>query len=394
MYTYTFSGWDREISPATEDAVYTAIFTPALKSFSFTLPENMEIINGTVTEGRVSYGTEVKFAIKSGYSAENVSANGKLLTAEEGVYTLTVTENTVVTADISSQTVSKASLEYCSVSLLGDIGINFYMKIDEDLAADEDSYLLIDLPSEGDNSEVKQYITDAREKQIGEEKFYIFNCHVSAKEMTSVVKVKFISGDYESKDYDYTVKQYADYLLDNTNNVEEYRAAAPLVRAMLNYGAASQAYFGNRTDEPANASLTESESKVEDAEVEIDDISVDNLPEGLEFSGLNLRLESETIMSLYFKNSSGQKVSFLIDGVELSTKDNNGYLQVGINNIKANEIGKIFEVRASGGSVKCSPLNYLKIVLAYEETDAETVKLKNVCKAMYAYYKAAKGYLG
>mgnify|MGYP002623871470 CR=1 FL=1 len=99
QYTYTFKEWDPAIAYVTDDAVYTATYDKTVNKYAVTLPDNMEITNGvTLTDGKADYGTEIKFKVKDGYTASNVKANGTDLTATDGVYTVTVEEDTEITA--------------------------------------------------------------------------------------------------------------------------------------------------------------------------------------------------------------------------------------------------------------------------------------------------------
>ena len=68
------------------------------------LPDSMELCEGTsLTDGKASYGTEIKFKVRNGYTAYNVQANGEALTAENGVYTIHVVNDVTVTADVEVQ---------------------------------------------------------------------------------------------------------------------------------------------------------------------------------------------------------------------------------------------------------------------------------------------------
>ena len=68
--------------------------------YTVTLPNNMEIVS--TASGSYEYGANVSFKAKYGYIVKNdVTANGTVLTADDnGVYTLTVTDNMTVSADV------------------------------------------------------------------------------------------------------------------------------------------------------------------------------------------------------------------------------------------------------------------------------------------------------
>ena len=56
QYTYTFSGWDKEIAVATENAVYTAQFSKTVNKYTITW-----VVDGQSTTAQVEYGTVPTF---------------------------------------------------------------------------------------------------------------------------------------------------------------------------------------------------------------------------------------------------------------------------------------------------------------------------------------------
>ena len=76
--------------------------------YNLTLPEHMEIVTYDAENkvgNRYLRGAEVTFKVKTGYGASNVQANGTDLTADEnGIYTVSVTDDTEITANIVAYT--------------------------------------------------------------------------------------------------------------------------------------------------------------------------------------------------------------------------------------------------------------------------------------------------
>lgn len=102
-----------------------------------------------------------------------------------------------------------------------------------------------------------------------------------------------------------------------------------------------------------------------------------------------MSLKSETTVSLFFKNSSENDVTFKLGDIDITPVDNNGYLQVTITGIKANQLSSDFTITVGdSGYVTYSPMNYCKTVLEGEYPD----NLKNVVKALYKYSQAADSY--
>ncbi|MBQ9199677.1 MAG: hypothetical protein IJ141_05810, partial [Lachnospiraceae bacterium] len=277
-----------------------------------------------------------------------------------------------------------------SLSLDGDIGVNFYMELDQSVIEDTGAYMQFTLPN-GDMPKV--YVKDVKNSpvDIEDKTYYVFKCNVAAKEMTDTIKAQMFSGGKSGQGYEYTVKEYADYLLDNTNKNEEYEKVAPLVKAMLNYGTYAQEYFGYKTDKPANASLSAADKALGEVIIpgsfkyNADNTSI--TADGVTFAGATLSLKSETTLSLYFTGLPDNTV-FSCEGKKVETAKNGGYVVARIRGIKAEELKNDFTVTfGNGGSVTYNAMTYCYNVL---NGGSDNVKLQNVVKALYKYAEAAK----
>ena len=220
---------------------------------------------------------------------------------------------------------------------------------------------------------------------IGGKTYYKFKCSISAKDMASEITAQLVDGEKTGTEYKYSVKEYADHLLAHTE-IDEYANAAPLVKAMLNYGAASQRYFNEGT----------AIGEVED----MADVTVPNtfkfdyanatLPEGVNFEGATLSLKSETTLSLYFKGLPAD-TKFTCDGKTVETAKNGEYVVARIRGIKASELEKDFTVTFKGVSMTYNAMAYCYNVL---NGGSEDENLQNVCRALYLYAQAAINYAG
>ncbi len=280
-------------------------------------------------------------------------------------------------------------LEGYSLSLEGDIGVKFYMTLDDSIVNSDSAYMQFELPN-GDKPKV--YVKKVKDSPavIDGKTYYVFKCNVAAKEMTAPITAQIKDGDNKGQRYTFTVKDYADYLLKNTN-VAEYEKAAPLVMAMLNYGAYAQEYFSYNTGKLANEGFSEADKAL--GVVSIPDTFKYNgtaTPlDGVTFEGATLSLKSETTLSLYFTGLTAD-TKFTCDGKTVETAKNGSYVVARIRGIKAEELENSFTVTFKkgneDGSVTYSPMTYCYNVLKNETTDE---KLKNVCRALYLYGKEA-----
>ena len=130
-----------------------------------------------------------------------------------------------------------AKLAGYSLSLNGNIGVNFYMELSEAIASNENAYMEFTLPNTAEKTKV--YVTGTHEdgatattSTVGGKTYYVFSCEVAAKEMTDEIQAQMIVGENEGTVYTYTVKDYADYILSHTETYGEKVVA--LVKAMLN----------------------------------------------------------------------------------------------------------------------------------------------------------------
>lgn len=236
-----------------------------------------------------------------------------------------------------------------SISLKGDIGVNFYMELSQRISDDENAYMHFTIPTGADSYEKNIYVKDAER----DGQYFVFKCNVAAKDMRANINAEIIDGNgNHGTKYTYSVEEYANYLINNADeNHPEYLRAKPLVEAMLEYGRHANVYFNSEeTDEILNVSVPEK------------DYSVENMPSGVKFDGATLSLKSQTTLSLYFvKESSAGNVELTMDGktegVDYQVFGSGKNYVIRIRNIAANELNNSFTVKVNGeGSVTYSPM--------------------------------------
>lgn len=278
-----------------------------------------------------------------------------------------------------------------SLSLEGDIGVNFYLKLSDTILASESAKMVFTIPS--GNSTVKETLyvkdviaVDSNKVTSGNDTYYKFKAGVSAKDISQDIKAQMIDGDTKGIVYTFSVKQYADYLLAHES---DFPAALPLVNAMLNYGAFAQDYF------KINGTLVADTSKLSGVNAAVlsgFNNSNLNLPDGVSFYAASLSLKSGTTLSLYFESKVGN-ITLSCNGKTYQTETVGNYQVIRIRNIMASELDQEFTVSISAssgtGSMSYCPLKYCYMVV---NDPAEDPALQNVCKALYLYYSAAKDY--
>ena len=277
-----------------------------------------------------------------------------------------------------------------SVSLEGNIGVNFYMSLtDEVLAHKDTAYMKFTIPNGTTSTEKIVYVKDATIEEVRGKTYYVFKCGVSAKDMNSEIKAQIIDGESVGAEYTYTVVDYANYIIDHADYDPDFAKALPLVKALLNYGARAQSYFGIEAD-PANTHLDEADQSLGDVEIPAPREYTENLPEGVVFEGATLSLKTETTLSLYF--SSENVPVFSSDTLTVEYAKVGNYHVARIRGISAKNLDKLLtiDVTCGGntGSISYSALHYCYNVQQGEYDD----KLKEVVEALYLFHEAAVAY--
>ena len=287
-----------------------------------------------------------------------------------------------------------------TLSLDGDIGVNFYMELSDQVIADKDSaYMMFTIPYKGPSGTEIMRVCDADTKEMKGKTYYIFMCRVAAKDMTGTIKAQIIDGEKNGTEYSYSAKEYADYLLAHPEN-EEFAAAADLVKKMLNYGAYAQIYFSDEPlpeEELANYGLSDEDKALGDVSITPPETSL-NLPAGVTLEGITLALKSQTSLSLYFKSENNHELTFSCGDMTGVKEETGGYQIARIRDIPAKCLKDSFTLTvtagANSGTAKYSPMNYCSGVLqkAVEKPEESDPKLVNVVKALYNYSQAANRY--
>ena len=179
------------------------------------------------------------------------------------------------------------------------IDMNIYADVSDELAKTEGATATITC---GDKTETVA-LKDAEKTENG----YKFSLPLRSTQMADDVTLTIDGATYTTSIVDYATELIA------TN--EE---AAPVAKALLNYGAAAQAYFavknGDETldDVLANAGLSDEDKAVEALDAETLSkyaFTQSGDTDEARFTGAKLQLASKTHMKLYFKASAGATVT-------------------------------------------------------------------------------------
>jgi len=272
-----------------------------------------------------------------------------------------------------------------SITLFGDIGVNFFMEVPEKVLEDEDATVIFTY----DGNTVTVPVSSGESTDNG----YKYTCNIPAKNMfTEVNCVVDIPGLGQSQPFKYTVKEYAEAILANPQAYSD--EAVALVKSMLNYGAVAQEYFGYNTEKLANDSeyMTNEDKKV--AEKDFSDLSY-TLYEGsgdIKYYGTALNLKSEVGLNHYFTLSQGvnaENVVVIVDGVLTKLKKNGNLYSVNVPDIAAHNLYKRYEVIVGDVILSYCVMDYdataqkvgnevlLKVMFALDEYAQNAIAYKN-----------------
>ena len=287
------------------------------------------------------------------------------------------------------RTIGNGSLNGCSLTLDGKIKVNFYMTLNEDIAASEYAYVRF---TRGDEV-VEVPVKDVVDTDYG----YAFPFSVSAKNMTDEITAQLFSGDFEAGEKaTYSVWEYASAIIGDE---ETYGAnAVAAAKAMLNYGGYAQEYFGYNTDNLANKGLTEEEKDLSSVTADsiVDHKRGEQANDAIgRVAGSNLSLKTATTLKVYFELTEGVDAStltFAVDGTEVEAVRNGKYYQVSIEGIAAHDLDTVYTITVSDGTntltATYSAMTYVYNILSRDRAQ----ELKDVMAALRLYNLAADAY--
>lgn len=295
----------------------------------------------------------------------------------------------------------ESKLDGYTLSLDGTIAVNLYMTLADKVAESDTARMNVTLP----NGATKAYkMSDATPVTVNGKTYHVFRVPVAAKEMTAEIKAQIVDGEFEGTEYTFTVQDYAKFILDHPNNEPEFAAAVPLVKALLNYGAYSQTFFGYKTDALANSILKDEDKvlpTINPNSLPGYNSSLTSMPQGVTFKSVSLSLETETELNLTFTNTTGKALSFTTDNrnVKLKVTTSGDQTKLKISGIPAHKIneGINLKVFLEGDSntyyVSYSPIYYCRNQIQRPLTATRTQSLKDLMAAFYLYNQAARNYI-
>ena len=320
-----------------------------------------------------------------------------------------------------------AKLAGYSLSLTGNIGVNFYMELSDDIVNDESAYMNFTLPNgttskvyvSGTHEDGSTATTDDTTVKNGVT-YYVFTCEVAAKEMTSDIQAQMIGNNGEKKGtvHTYTVKEYADYILSHMSADESLtsRATIQLVKGMLNYGGAAQKYFGYKTDKLASDGLTLTGAVFNDTSIiniitndaNKASVTYDNAKVTFKSAYLSLNSTTDLCVSVQFADDVTVKEDMFAircntdqiskDQYEVTKVNEENCYKITLHGVKASQLNEKYAFCVELSDTEYAELAYGTNSYAYTVMSSACDNINNieslreVVKALYAYGSCAQEY--
>ena len=289
-----------------------------------------------------------------------------------------------------------------SLTLKGDIGVYFYLRVTEEEAPNT----TVTFTWNGNTLENVPVAPDPNGSG-----YYRAACSVAVAEMTCpITAFVTVNGDKKSETDVYSIKDYADVILSenyknayNGTGAKSYENLEKLVKTMLDYGAKAQAQFNVNTDELANADIDYTMENVDadDIPSDKDDFGgTDFSAYGLKYDGVTLVYLSETTIRHYFTVTDEEKFAAYKDSVtfdKVGTEEpepaaygeKSNLVYFGYTDIGAADLDTAYALNIGDLSLKFTALDYVKMLLNSSDF---TETSKNLVIATYWYSMAANTY--
>ena len=292
--------------------------------------------------------------------------------------------------------------KYISVSLGGEIILNYYLEITDDaILNSEDSEVIFVLPGN-----VQQSVKVSSGKKVTFSSglvCYVYSCGVTSSEMNENVSAEIVYNGKSSPKANYSVRYYIDRVLANDGESETAKNAAT---ALKNYGAYSQVYFDKNAAEVAD--IVGEGNVVETSRAALTDYGTiadkfttptSSESDGISYYGSSLLLKNKVTLRHYFNRNGlsleeiNARYTFKINNTVCVPVLKGDYVYVQLEDIGARDINTLGTVSVETNNVgvisfSYSPLTYSRIILEGNYNN----NLKNLCMALYLYHTSSIDY--
>lgn len=296
-------------------------------------------------------------------------------------YSGTIKDDVKVSAECELPVV-KAAVANASVSLKGNVEINYYADLSSELTGESSAATAVFKNAAGETLGEPIALNAVQAETSGEmQGKYKFSYPVAARDYQEKITLTILENGAEIAGLSYSVNDY----IVAVNAMES--ASAELknaVNALKAYCEAARAYFAGETVASAEAAdLSAFAGVIEKAEAsEAEDADIN----------MSLLLKSGTELRIYFKGDHDCTIGGA--AAEKRAAKAEGYYYVSVEDIAAKDLGAEQVLTIGDYTIKCSALSYAAAVEGIVSEETSVVNLKNLVRALYAYYAAANAYFG
>ena len=288
-----------------------------------------------------------------------------------------------------------------TLSLKGDIGVNFYLNLSEQEIADGAA---VDFVWNVDGTEKTHSVTltSGDKAAFG----YKASCPVAVAEMTYDVTATLTIGETAVESDTYSAVAYANVILTDDsfrtryieeNSEEKYDQLATLVKAMLDYGSKAQVRFNRDVGNPANGGTDYFTGEVtiprdaSDMGEYLDDC-------GLEYAGSSVIYLSQTTLRHYYRIVDPSKFTdeirngITFDGEAVTYNEKNGMIFFDKKDISAPQLDTEYVLNINGHDYHYSVLDYSALAYSLDDRSYDDSITKQLAAAVYRYNQAADGF--
>ena len=310
-----------------------------------------------------------------------------------------VTGDTEYTATFRA--VEKSYFKGHSLSLKGDILVNFYLGLtDREIAdgAKVDFVWTVD----GKEKTHSVTLTSADKTSCG----YKASCPIAVAEMTYEITATLTIGKAAVEADTYSAVTYANVILTDdsfrTRYIEQtsatkYNQLVTLVQTMLDYGSKAQVRFDRNTEDLANGGTDffNDEVNIPNGASDMEEYLIDC---GLEYVGTSVIYLSKTTLRHYYRIVDPSKFTdeikngITFDGEAVTCGVKKGMIYFDKKDIAASQLDTEYVIRINGHEYHYSALDYSALAYISDDTPYENSITKQLAAAVYRYNQAANEY--